>query len=116
MRHMFYANNRNPIASRGSDKKADFFKNRNNSGKLFGFSAQSKNSMNRSGDPIADKVSDLLQLYAQDEETRLEIIGKLSMYRANATIARQCNDPKSEKTLKKEFIKYLDQKFYERKR
>lgn len=71
--------------------------------------------MKRSSDPIADKVSDLLQLYAQDEETRLEIIGKLSMYRANATIARQCNDPKSEKTLKKEFINYLDQKFNERR-
>jgi hypothetical protein len=115
MRHTFYANNRNSIVSRGSEKMF-FSNNRNNSGKFFGSSTQSKSVTKRSGNPIADKVSDLLDLYAQDEEIKDEIIGKLSMYRANVTIARQFNNPKREKTLKKEFLNYLDQKLNERKR
>lgn len=109
MRHSFYAPDRNTKnAGRGSGGK------HLDRGSRFGFSGSKASVVTKTKEKgfmiVEAKVKAALKANEDAPEVRSEILGKLSMYRVNISIAREFHDKKSEKDLTKKFINYLNQK------
>lgn len=109
MRHSFYAPDRNTKnAGRGSGGKPL------DRGSRFGSSGSKAAGVTETKEKgfmiVEAKVKAALKANEAAPEVRSEILGELSMYRVNISIARECHDKKSEKDLTKNFINYLNQK------
>lgn len=102
MRHSFYAPNRNkdPGARRmGSDLRKNYI-----------CDSQGKHtSMSKDDRILSMRIKSALDRYSGDSEKRSEILGEVSMFEVNRTIARECHDKQGEKALAKNFNRYLSE-------
>lgn len=108
MRHTFYANNRKSNNRRGFGSKP--LAGKSYYGSLAARYGGVMETKEKGFMIVEAKVKEALKANEVVPEVRSEILGELSMYRVNISIARECHDKKSEKDLTKNFINYLNQK------
>lgn len=111
MRHNFYANNRYSAPVNGSGK--GMF----NKSSLSGFfDRKIESSRDKSRLYLESLIDHALACFKSDPKIRSEIIEKLSMYQLNVALANYYGDTESAAVLRRNFIRYLDQKINERGR
>ena len=102
MRHNLYMNcNNHGVRSGGKRVESDYSRQPPNHKKQM-LSTIKKNFV--SLDNLANAV---LEKYNDDPLMRDEVIGKINIYRVNFTIAKECNNEKSQKELTKGIRNYL---------
>lgn len=114
MRHNFYANNRYSTPVNGSGKGMC---NKSALSDLSDyFNRKIESSRDKSRLYLESLIDHALACYKSDPVTQSEIIDKLSLYRVNAALANYYGDKESAAVLRRDFIRYLDQKINERGR
>ena len=102
MRHSFYAPNRN---KNPGARRVD-----SNSGKNYIYDSHGKHtSMSKDDRILSMRIKSVLDRYSVDSEKRSQILGEVSMFEVNRTIARECHDKQGEKALVKNFNRYLSE-------